>query len=201
MSEFTIKSAEFMTSIADAASYVNAAASYTCPEICVAGRSNVGKSTFINMLSGKNKLARTSSTPGRTRLLNLFNFNNGLFTLVDLPGYGYAAASKAKIDTWSRLIEDYFNLTQKLLHVFWLVDIRHEPTKLDMQMLNFLFKSNFGFTVVATKLDKIKKSQIAKNIQVIASALRLGKDNIIPVSGETKEGKSLVLKRIGEIFF
>jgi GTP-binding protein len=153
------------------------------------------------MLGGQNKLARTSSTPGRTRLLNLFNFNGGLFTLVDLPGYGYAAAARTKIDTWSRLIEDYFSLTKKLLHVFWLLDIRHEPTKLDKQMLKFLFANNFGFTVVATKPDKIKKSEIPKNVQMIASALGLGKDNIIPVSGETKEGKARVLKRLNELLY
>ena len=196
---FTIKTAEFKTSIADVSVYQSYAGTYDYPEICVTGRSNVGKSSFINMLALQKNLAKTSSLPGRTRLLNLFDFNRGDFMLVDLPGYGYAKAQKQAIQRWGNLVDDYFSATQKLTHVFALVDIRHEPSVLDKQMILFLYQSGLPFTVVATKLDKIKKSDRQKHIQMLASSLALGKDNIIQISAETREGRDAVIARIAQV--
>ena len=198
-STFTIQSADFMTSIADISVYKEVSQTYPCGEVCVVGRSNVGKSSFINMLAQRNKLAKTSSTPGLTRLLNLFDFNKQTFVLVDLPGYGYAKAQKTKIAEWGKLIENYFNTTQKLNHVFALVDIRHPPSVLDKQMIQYLYHHAIPFTVIATKLDKIKKPQVSKHIQILATELGLGKDNIIACSAETKDGRDKVLNRIGEL--
>lgn len=113
-----ILSAEFMTSIASLPKYEEAALRYDCPEVCVVGRSNVGKSTFINCVTGRRKLAKASVTPGRTRLVNLFDINHGQAVLVDLPGYGYAAASKRERDGWAGLIEGYMHASRKLAHVF-----------------------------------------------------------------------------------
>jgi len=238
---FTIKSASFKTSIADIEAYASVAGTYDCPEICVAGRSNVGKSSFINLLTGQNKLAKTSSVPGRTRLLNLFGLTvegkgltdgewwtvngkeeekissllpphssptappsslltpNSSFILVDLPGYGYAQAAKKEIERWGGLIEDYFAASQKLVHVFSLVDIRHEPSALDKQMIKFLYQSGIPFTVVATKSDKIKKSALQNNLQMLAAGLAIGRDNIIACSAETREGRDKVLARLGQV--
>ena len=125
-----IKSAKFITSVAD---YEKLPA-LIAPEIAVAGKSNVGKSSFINMLANINRLAKTSSTPGRTRLLNYFDINNGELTLVDLPGYGYAKVNDAEKEKWSELIEGYFAKSQNIVNVFVLVDVRHEPTALDRQI-------------------------------------------------------------------
>ncbi|MCL2062000.1 MAG: ribosome biogenesis GTP-binding protein YihA/YsxC [Firmicutes bacterium] len=196
---FKIKSASFITSIADMTAYQAAAANLPAPEICVTGRSNVGKSSFINLLANQKKLAKTSQTPGRTRLLNLFDFNAGLFTLVDLPGYGYAAASKSEIERFSKLTESYFDTTQKLAHAFALVDIRHAPTQQDKQMVQYLYTKGISFTVIATKADKISKSQLPKHLQTLASGLSLGKDNILAVSAQTAFGKDAVLARLQQI--
>jgi GTP-binding protein len=119
--------------------------------------------------------------------------------LVDLPGYGYAEAGRAEIDKWGKLIEGYFAATQKLVHTFALVDIRHEPSKLDLVMIKFLYASGLPFTVIATKADKIKKSQMAKHLQMLASVLAIGKDNIIPCSTLDKIGREAVLARLGQV--
>lgn len=195
-----IKSAEFITSFADSNKYLEVSEGYTCDELCVVGRSNVGKSAFINMVSGKNKLARTSSTPGRTRLINLFNFNEGKFTLVDLPGYGYAAAAKNEKNKWGELIEGYLKNSQKLKHVFCLVDIRHEPSALDKRMLMYLYHYSIGFTIIATKSDKLSRVQLDKNIQIVATALAVGRDNIIVCSSVTNYGRNKILKKLSEVF-
>lgn len=191
-----IVSAEFITSIAALPKYAEAAEKYACSEICVVGRSNVGKSTFINCITGRKKLAKASVTPGRTRLINLFDVNKGALTLVDLPGYGYAAAPKEEKKKWAALIEGYLQTSQKLKHVFALVDIRHEPTALDKQMLSYLYAYHIPFTVVATKADKLSKAQTARAVQCVSSALTVGRDDIVVFSGIDGTGKDAVEKRL-----
>ena len=190
-----IKSAKFITSVAD---YEKLPA-LIAPEIAVAGKSNVGKSSFINMLANINRLAKTSSTPGRTRLLNYFDINNGELTLVDLPGYGYAKVNDAEKETWSELIEGYFAKSQNLVNVFVLVDVRHEPTALDRQMVAYLHHYNIPFTLIATKGDKLSKAQIQKQKSVIAKTFAVTPANIYVTSALNKSGINEVLERIENI--
>lgn len=199
--KYRIKTAKFMTSISDINVYKEVCDEYECDEICVTGRSNVGKSSFINMLAGQKKLAKTSSTPGRTRLLNLFDFNDLDFVLVDLPGYGYAKASKTDKAKWGQLIEKYFSTSKKLSHVFALIDSRHDPTVLDLQMIKYLYASGFPFSIIATKCDKIKRSQLPKHLQNLANKLGVGVANIIATSAEDKRGRDKVEERLGNVFF
>lgn len=194
-----IKNARFVTSIAALPKYTEASATYSCPEVCVVGRSNVGKSTFINCMTGQKKLAKASNTPGRTRLINLFDLNGGALVLVDLPGYGYAAAPKSEKQKWATLIEGYLRSSDKLKHVFALVDIRHEPTALDKQMLSYLYAYRLPFTVVATKADKLSKAQIGRAVQTVSAALTVGKDNIIVFSGVSGEGKREVERTLDSV--
>lgn len=167
-------------------------------EICVVGRSNVGKSSFINAVCNNGKLAKTSSLPGRTRLINVFSINDGQFDLVDLPGYGYAKASKADKESWDSLIDYYFNNTISLKHVFVLVDIRNDSPK-DKQMLEYLYYYRIPFTVVATKCDKISKSKLNAEISKVASFLGLGMDNIIPFSSVNKFGINKIYEKLDQI--
>lgn len=194
-----IKNAAFIKSLADLNTYLAESEKYTCPEICVAGRSNVGKSSFINMLTGRRKLAKTSSTPGRTRLLNLFDIDDGRFILVDLPGYGYAKASKSEIEKWSKLTDGYFAVTKTLAHTLALVDIRHEPTALDKSMIAYLYNAGRPFTVVATKADKLSRAAQFRARQTIASALKIGAENVILTSADTGQGREEVIARIEQI--
>ena len=187
-----IVSAEFITSIASLNKYREASVLYDCPEICVVGRSNVGKSTFINCLTGRKKLAKASVTPGRTRLINLFDLNNKTIVLADLPGYGYAAAPKSERAKWAELIEGYLNASNKLKMVVALVDIRHEPSALDKQMLKYMYAYNLPFTVIATKSDKLSRPQIGRAVQTVSAALAVGRDNITVFSGVTGEGKEKI---------
>ncbi len=176
-----ITKAEFVTSFSSEIKYREYAATCSIPEICVVGRSNVGKSTFVNMLSGRQKLAKTSSTPGRTRLINVFDFNDGEFRLVDLPGYGYAKAAKSQREEWSGLMEGYLLSDKNLKHTFVLVDGRHEPTELDRMMTEYLYYYRMPFTVVATKCDKISAAERGRSVMRISTALKIGRDDIIPV--------------------
>lgn len=194
-----IKKAEFITSIADVGKYLEVSQTYECPEICVVGRSNVGKSSFINSLTGRNKLAKTSSTPGRTRLINLFGINDGQFILVDLPGYGYAAAPETEKRKWGMLIEGYLCNSKKLKHVISLVDIRHPPSALDEQMLSYLYHYSLPFTVVATKSDKLPRSRVAASAAAVANGLKIGRDNVIAYSGVSGQGRDAVLARLSGI--
>lgn len=187
-------------------SYIKGAATYgqcivsDVPQIAVAGKSNVGKSSFINYLTGDGKLARTSKLPGRTRLINYFMINDGTadeFILADLPGYGFAKVSDAEKLKWADLLEKYLAAEKQLKHVFFLVDIRHDPTKDDVVMYNYLFKNNVPFTIVATKADKISKSQVKNRLRSIASYLKVAEGNLIAVSSTNKTGKEAVLERIG----
>ncbi len=187
-----IKNAKFITSVAD----YNNLPTLNSPEIAIAGKSNVGKSSFINMLANINRLAKTSSTPGRTRLLNYFDINNGELTLVDLPGYGFAKVSDNEKEKWSELIEGYFAKSQNLINVFVLVDIRHEPTVLDRQMIAYLHHYNIPFTLIATKGDKLSRAQIQKQKSIIATTFALTPSNIYVTSALNKSGVAEILDRI-----
>ncbi len=193
-----IQNAKFITSFASRDKYLEYGATCSIPEICVVGRSNVGKSTFINTFSSRSKLAKTSSTPGRTRLINVFDFNDGLFRLIDLPGYGFAQAGKQQKQAWGGLIEGYLQGSKNLCHTLVLVDARHEPTKLDVTMTEYLYYYQMPFTVIATKCDKISKAEVGRSVQRIATTLKIGKDNIIATSVEGL-GRDKVATRIEEI--
>lgn len=183
-----VVSAEFITSIGKIAGYKD----YGMPEITFVGRSNVGKSSLINALTNNKKLAKTSSSAGRTRLVNLFLINQR-FILVDLPGYGYAKAGKEAQKEWKKLIDGYLESSNQLKIIFVLVDIRIKPSELDKQMLNYLYFYNMSFKVLATKADKLPKSQIKPSLHKIAVELGLGDDDIMPVSAESKLGLQEVL--------
>lgn len=181
--------ASFITSVANAKDFLSS----DKPIIAVAGKSNVGKSSFINMLANDSKLARTSNTPGRTRLINYFDF--GSFILADLPGYGFARVSKSEKDKWANLLERYFAETE-VAHVFSLIDIRHDPTADDLTMINYLYHYCVPFTLVATKSDKLGKSKVKPQAEALSRKLKVGRENIIPVSSTEKKGKDDVFKKI-----
>jgi len=190
-----ISKAVFVKSYADANKFVEEESNI--PQICVAGRSNVGKSSFINMLCANGKLCKTSSLPGRTRLINIFNINES-FLLVDLPGYGFAKASKKERKSWGELMSGYFEGAKFLNHALVLMDVRHEPSNLDVQMLEYLYFYQIPFTVIATKSDKLSKSKVSQNVTSMASALKIGRDNIIPVSVDGYN-RERVLQKLNEI--
>lgn len=188
-----IKDAKFVVSAADKKGFLKP----DKPMIAVCGKSNVGKSSFINMLANKNKLARTSGDPGRTRLVNYFDF--GEFLLADLPGYGFARVSKAEKDKWGKMLDDFFAEKQNIAHVFALADIRHEPTRDDLTMIDYLYYERIPFTVVATKSDKLAKTRVKDAVRRIAAAFKTGEGNVLPVSAVTKKGKDEVLSLIEKI--
>ncbi len=169
------------------------------PEIALAGRSNVGKSSVINMLVNRKKLARTSSSPGKTQTINFYRINDG-FSFVDLPGYGYAKVSKANKSQWGKMIETYLTSRPNLLEVLQLVDIRHSPTEQDKQMHEWIKQFGFNGVVIATKLDKIKRSQRQKQLDLIRKELQIGDGLLIPVSSENREGKEVLWDTIDQIF-
>ncbi len=179
--------AQFITSAANKSQFLQS----DKPQIAVCGKSNVGKSSFINMLAGQKKLAKVSKEPGRTRLVNYFDF--GDFVLADLPGYGYAKVSKAEKDRWAKLMDDFFAESGHISHVFLLVDGRHEPTANDLTMVNYLYSNAMPFTVVSTKADKLSRAAIARNSALIAAALKCGAGDIIPTSSETRFGLDKIL--------
>ena len=162
------------------------------PQIAVAGKSNVGKSTLINKLCRRNKLARTSSTPGKTRLINIFLLN-GEFHLVDLPGYGFAKVDKQEKLRWRKMMQDYFTGAEELKHVLCLVDIRHEPTEDDKTMNRFRREMEIPFTVIATKADKISRGARSKYLAPICRALSVQTWESICVSGEDGTGRDELL--------
>lgn len=188
-----VKEAKFMLSAADRKGFIRPQK----PMIAVCGRSNVGKSSFINTLANRKKLAKTSAEPGRTRLVNYFDF--GQFILADLPGYGFARVSKAEKEKWARLLEDFFAEKENIAHVFSLADIRHDPTADDLAMINFLYYHRIPFTVVATKADKLSKMRVKENVRKLAAGFKTGEGNIIAFSSETGEGKEKMLACIGGI--
>ena len=158
------------------------------PEIALAGKSNVGKSTLINAILGRRALARTSSQPGKTRTINFYNVNDAMY-VVDLPGYGYAKAPKTEIAKWGMMIEEYLQKREELRAIILLIDIRHEPGKNDIMMYDWLKHYGYDIIIAATKSDKINRSQIQKHLSVIRKTLGLGPDDVlIPFSGEKKTG-------------
>ena len=166
------------------------------PEIAMAGKSNVGKSSMINSLTRRSKLARTSSEPGKTRLLNVYGIN-GAFFLVDLPGYGFAKAPKAERDKWGAMIEGYLEGSSNLKHVLQLVDIRHTPTADDQMMVNYLRHYDIPFTVVATKADKLSKAQRSRSIPVICRTLAVQPWEVLQFSAEDGTGREKLLELLG----
>lgn len=163
------------------------------PEIAFAGRSNVGKSSLINSLLNRKNLARTSSSPGKTVTINFYAVNDSFF-LVDLPGYGYAKASAAERAKWGKMIEKYLSTRETLRTVILLVDIRHAPTKDDVMMYDWIVRNGLTPVVAATKLDKIKRSQVDKSIKLIRETLGAKKDvKIIPFSSQNKTGREEML--------
>ena len=187
-----ITKAEFITSAASKEQFVKT----DKPIIAVSGKSNVGKSSFINMLANRKKLAKVSKEPGRTRLVNYFDF--GSFILADLPGYGFARVSKEEKMRWAKLLDAFF-AEVKIAHVFALCDIRHDPTADDKQMIEYLYYNIIPFTVVATKSDKLSKAAAARSIQNIAAIYKCGAGNIIATSAETRGGLEKVLDRIESV--
>ena len=164
------------------------------PEIAFAGRSNVGKSSLINCLMNRKSLARTSAKPGKTQTVNYYHINDEMY-LVDLPGYGYAAANLQFRSQWGKMIEDYLHRSDDLKAVFLLVDIRHDPSENDRLMYSWIVNNGFKPIIIATKLDKIKRSQIQKQLAAVRKGLELEKDTVlIPFSAETKQGRDEIWK-------
>lgn len=158
------------------------------PEIALAGRSNVGKSSFINTLIERKALARTSGQPGKTQTLNFYNIND-LFRFVDVPGYGYARVSKTERHKWSNMINEYLSTRENLTTLFLLMDFRHSPTELDLQMKDLADDLEIPYAIVLTKVDKIKRSQRNKHIHMFEKALDIDENSFFLFSSETGLGK------------
>ena len=188
-----IKKTQFITSAAGKSGFIVP----DKPMIAVCGKSNVGKSSFINMLARNGKLARTSNTPGRTRLVNYFDF--GEFILADLPGYGFAKVSKEEKAKWAKLLESFFERSEYISHVFSLMDIRHKPTADDMDMVAFLNHYILPFTVIATKADKLPKTRIKPAVRELAAHVKMAEGNVIATSSEDGRGRDAVLDKIESI--
>jgi len=170
------------------------------PEIAFAGKSNVGKSSLINEVLNRKSLARTSATPGKTQTINFYNVNDELY-LVDLPGYGYAKVSEAEKVKWGQLIERYLHNSKQLQAVFLLIDIRHEPSANDRMMYDWIVEMGYNPIIIATKLDKIKRSQIQKQMKLIKTTLNLVPGTIIiPFSATTKQGRDEIWELVEDNF-
>lgn len=159
------------------------------PEVAFAGKSNVGKSSLINALMQRKALARTSAQPGKTQTINFYNINNAMY-LVDLPGYGYAKASQSEKEKWGQMIENYLHQSMQLRAVFLLIDIRHAPSANDKQMYDWIVYQGYDPIIIATKLDKINRSQVAKQVKLIRTELGVKPGTqILPFSAQTKQGR------------
>lgn len=169
------------------------------PEAAFAGKSNVGKSSLINALMNRKSLARTSSQPGKTQTINYYNINNTLY-LVDLPGYGYAKANEKVKAQWGRMIEDYLHRSKQLQMVFLLIDIRHAPSENDRIMYDWICRNGYHPVIIATKLDKIKRSQVQKQLKLILATLEAEPETvIIPFSAETKQGREEIYELLDRL--
>lgn len=159
------------------------------PEIALAGRSNVGKSSFINRMIQRKNLVRTSSIPGKTQTLNFYKIN-GAFYFVDVPGYGYAKVSKMERDKWGKMMEEYFQTRETLKVAVLITDIRHKPTNSDLQMYDYLKHFDLPVLIIATKLDKVAKNKRASHLKITKETLNIDStDHVLPFSSETGEGK------------
>lgn len=168
------------------------------PEFAFAGKSNVGKSSLINALMNRKAYARTSAQPGKTQTINFYNINDALY-YVDLPGYGYAKVSQTEKEKWGKMIERYLHKSQQIRLVFLLVDIRHEPGANDRQMYEWIVHNGYRPVIIATKLDKINRSQIQKQVKLVRTGLGMQADDIlIPFSAETKQGREEIWSLIDE---
>lgn len=166
------------------------------PEIAFAGKSNVGKSSLINALMNRKSLARTSAQPGKTQTINFYNINDELY-FVDLPGYGYAKVSQQEKEKWGKMIEKYLRQSKVLKAVFLLIDIRHEPSANDKQMYEWILSNGYSPIIIATKLDKINRSQIQKQVKLIKQKLEVEKGTVvIPFSAESKQGRDEIYELI-----
>ena len=166
------------------------------PEVAFAGKSNVGKSSLINALVNRKAYARTSATPGKTQTINFYNINDGLY-LVDLPGYGYARVSEKEKEQWGKMIERYLHGSEQLRAVFLLIDIRHEPSANDRLMYKWVVEQGYQPVIIATKLDKIKRSQVQKHIKMLKEGLSLiPGTKVIPFSSTTKQGRDEIWELI-----
>ncbi len=164
----------------------------TLPEIAFAGKSNVGKSSLINALMNRKSFARISATPGKTQTINFYNINEELY-LVDLPGYGYAKVSEQEKVRWGKMIENYLHKSKQLKAVFLLIDIRHDPSANDKQMYQWIVDQGYEPVIIATKLDKIKRSQLQKQLKAIKVGLTLlPGTTVIPFSATTKQGRDAI---------
>ena len=169
------------------------------PEVAFAGKSNVGKSSLINALMNRKSLARTSAQPGKTQTINFYNINDALY-FVDLPGYGYARANEAVKAQWGRMIENYLHRSKQLQIVFLLIDIRHEPSENDRIMYDWICRNGYRPIIIATKLDKIKRSQVQKQLKLIRTALETDPETvIIPFSAETKQGREEIYELLDRL--
>ena len=168
------------------------------PQIAIAGKSNVGKSSLINCLCNQNKLARVSAEPGKTRLVNIFRINDD-FHLVDLPGYGYARVSRAMQEDWGQMMDSYLSGSEHLCHILHLVDIRHDPGQHDLQMQAWIQHNQLPCTVIATKCDKLSRAQQHKSILAICRALGVQPWDVLPFSSVTRAGREELLERLGKI--
>ena len=169
-------------------------------EIAFAGKSNVGKSSLINALMNRKALARTSATPGKTQTINFYNINDVMY-LVDLPGYGYAKVSEREKEQWGKLIERYLHTSKQLKAVFLLIDIRHEPSANDRMMYEWIVAQGYHPIIIATKLDKLKRSQVQKHVKMVKEGLKLLPGTIvIPFSAETKQGREEIWELIESNF-
>lgn len=170
-------------------------------EIAFAGKSNVGKSSLINGLMNRKSLARTSSSPGKTQTINFYNINNEVY-FVDLPGYGYAKVSMEIREKWGKMIDNYLKKSDMLSAIFLLIDIRHEPSANDIQMYEWIVSNGYHPVIIATKLDKIKKSQLQKQLSLIRKCLNCLPDTLIfPYSSMTKQGRDEIWEYIDSIVY
>ncbi len=171
----------------------------TLPEFAFAGKSNVGKSSLINGLMNRKSLARTSSSPGKTQTINYYNINNEMY-FVDLPGYGYATANEKVKATWGKMIEDYLHQSKQIRAVFLLVDIRHAPSENDRIMYDWILDRGYQPVIIATKLDKIKRSQVAKQLKLICDTLDVADDTVvIPYSSLNKQGREEIYELLDKM--
>lgn len=171
----------------------------TLPEFAFAGKSNVGKSSLINGLMNRKSLARTSSSPGKTQTINYYNINNEMY-FVDLPGYGYATANEKVKATWGKMIEDYLHQSKQIRAVFLLIDIRHAPSENDRIMYDWILDRGYQPVIIATKLDKIKRSQVAKQLKLICDTLDVVDDTVvIPYSSLNKQGREEIYELLDKM--